>query len=61
MVDRVTGLRVDGSRTSEVAAALVRLCKDPALAEEMGRNGRIRAREMFSWSRVAAETLALFD
>lgn len=59
VVEGVTGLRVDGSDTQEVAAALSRLLKDAACLAAMGEQGLARASRDFSWEQVARKTAAL--
>jgi starch synthase len=72
--DGVTGLLVpfeprdDGSRepvdparfAEDFADRVNELLADPATAKRLGEAGRRRAVERFSWSRVAAETVALY-
>jgi starch synthase len=45
---------------ADIAERVNRLLADPDLAERMGRAGRRRAVEEFSWSAIAAETAALY-
>jgi len=73
--DGVTGLLVpfepsdDGLRTPkdprDFAAGLAdrvnTLLADPSLAERLGKAGRARAIERFSWPAIAAETVALYQ
>jgi alpha-maltose-1-phosphate synthase len=73
--DGVTGLlvpfapRPDGSRepvdpdafTGGIAARVNELLADPERARQLGRAGRRRAVERFSWPAIAAETLALYE
>jgi starch synthase len=72
--DGVTGLLVpfepsdDGLRTprdpkrfaADIAERVNALLADPARAEQLGKAGRARAVEQFSWSAIAAETAALY-
>src|SRR5207247_2136360 len=72
--DGVTGLLVpfeprgDGSRepadpkqfAREIADRVNRLLADPDRAETLGRAGRRRAVERFSWQSIAGETVALY-
>jgi starch synthase len=52
---------VDPKRfASDFAARVNELLADPARAETMGKAGRRRAVETFSWSAVAAATIALY-
>ncbi|HEX8131939.1 MAG TPA: glycogen synthase [Actinomycetes bacterium] len=45
---------------ADIAERVNRLLADPGLARRMGRAGRRRAVEQFSWSAIAAETAALY-
>jgi glycosyltransferase involved in cell wall biosynthesis len=44
----------------DLAAAVNRLMGDPALRERMGKAGRKRAEEHFSWSAIAQQTHDLY-
>jgi glycogen synthase len=54
--DGTTGYLVPPGRPDELAAALRRVLDDPAAARAMGRAGRHRVEERFSWASVAART-----
>ncbi len=45
---------------ADLAATLTRVLEDPKLAEELGRAGRRRAVEHFSWARIAEDTLSVY-
>jgi starch synthase len=49
-----------GRFAAGIAERVNRLLADPGLAERMGRAGRRRAVEQFSWTTIAAETAALY-
>ena len=56
-----TGTPVDPERfVSDLAATLTEVVSDPALARLMGRAGRMRAEQEFSWSRIAEQTLGIY-
>jgi glycosyltransferase involved in cell wall biosynthesis len=55
IVDGQTGILVQRENPSALADALLRLLDNPALAREMGRAGRRRAVEKFSWDRITEE------
>lgn len=59
VADNVTGLRVDGTSTADIAAALNRLLSDRELARAMGTEAHARAVQRHSWQKVAEQTLAL--
>lgn len=44
----------------DLAAAINRLMRDPELAAKLGRAGRRRAEEKFSWAAIAEQTKALY-
>jgi starch synthase len=46
---------------ADIAERLNQLVADPALAERMGKAGRRRAVEQFSWRSIAAETVDLYN
>ena len=48
----VTGLLVDAHSTDEITEAMIRLLKNPGLASKMGRAGRERVVDQFSWPRL---------
>lgn len=45
----------------DLAAAIDELIADPARCEAMGKAGRQRVLEKFSWAEIARETLALYE
>jgi glycosyltransferase involved in cell wall biosynthesis len=56
-----TGYLVPPRAPQLLADCLARLAADPALRRRMGEAGLRRARELFTWRRVAAELLTVFD
>ena len=54
--DGTTGILVPPARPDELAAALRRVLDDTGLARAMGKAGRKRVEEKFSWASVAART-----
>ena len=54
--DGVTGSLVEPRHPSQLAAAIGRLLADRSRAREMGRAGRSRVEELFSWDSVAERT-----
>jgi starch synthase len=56
-----TGTPVDPARfEADFAAAVNELLADPARSAEMGKAGRRRAVEHFSWSRIAEQTMGVY-
>lgn len=58
--DRTTGLLVERGNPQALAAALAQLLDDPKRRLAMGRAGRQRVVERFSWDHVAANLLAVY-
>jgi glycosyltransferase involved in cell wall biosynthesis len=54
--DGTTGLLVPPARPDELAGALRRVLDDPGMARAMGKAGRKRVEDKFSWASVAART-----
>jgi glycosyltransferase involved in cell wall biosynthesis len=60
VVDGETGLVVPPGDPQALRTALRRLLGDRQLREQLGRSGRERARERFSWEVVTDDTLAAY-
>lgn len=58
--DGVTGTLVPPSRPDELGAAIARMLADPEGARAMGRAGRRRVEEHFSWASVAERTEGVY-
>jgi starch synthase len=57
-----TGTPVHPERfVADFAAAMTELIEDPQRAQRLGRAGRRRAVEKFSWSRIAEDTMAVYQ
>ncbi len=56
-----TGFVVDREDPAALADAIGKLLDDPELRREMGRLGRERCRELFSWDVIAEETEKRYD
>jgi len=61
VVDGETGLLVPPDDPSALAAAVLRLLRDPDLALRMGEAGRRRVEALFSARKMAEETAALYE
>ena len=62
---RETGVLVDYTEDhatfeSHLSQAISDLMADPALLEQFGKAGRVRAQSQFGWSAVAAQTINLY-
>jgi phosphatidylinositol alpha-1,6-mannosyltransferase len=59
IVDGVTGLRVDGNNSVEIANAVIDLLYTPDRAKTMGMCGRQRVEDEFVWDTVVQRTLVV--
>jgi sugar transferase (PEP-CTERM/EpsH1 system associated) len=59
--DGQTGLLAPAGDDAGLAAAIIRLHRDPELRRRMGENGRRRAQEFFSEEQMARNYLALYE
>jgi starch synthase len=60
-VDDGTGTPLDPERfVADLAAVLTEVTSDPARAAEMGRAGRLRAEQEFSWPAIAEQTMRVY-
>ncbi len=55
-----TGLLYPVGDARSLAVVTDHLFKDPALANRLGKEGRRRAKEVYDWEHIAANTLALY-
>ena len=55
--DGETGILVEPDRPDELAQAILALAGDEALRRRMGRAGRRRVEEQFTWNAVARRAL----
>jgi glycosyltransferase involved in cell wall biosynthesis len=61
VADGVTGFLVEPGNVAELRARLTELLADRRLAERLGRNGRERVLETFTWEACAARCLAAYS
>jgi phosphatidylinositol alpha-1,6-mannosyltransferase len=59
ILDGVTGIRVDGNSSVEIANAVIDLLSTPGKAKTMGARGRQRVENEFAWDVVVQRTRAL--
>ncbi|TFD08288.1 glycogen synthase [Cryobacterium sp. TMT1-21] len=56
-----TGTPIDPDLfVADLSRTLIEVLSDPALAAEMGRAGRVRAEQKFSWSHIATRTREIY-
>jgi starch synthase len=60
VVDKETGFLVPPGDPVRLGRAITRLLEDPQLAARMGKEGRRRVLQHFTWDRIAAKTLDLY-
>lgn len=60
VIDGLNGLRVNENDPSAIAAAIIRLYRDPNLREQLGRQGRERTKE-FSWKLQVQKIFAILN
>jgi glycosyltransferase involved in cell wall biosynthesis len=58
--DGVNGLLVAPDDPGELAAAILRVARDPELARRLGAAGRVTVAERFDGERLAADLVRLF-
>ena len=61
VVHDVTGRLVPAKRPAALADAVNHLLRDAFLRRSLGAAGRDRARARYSWDRIAADTLRIYD
>lgn len=61
VLDGRTGFLVPPRDPKTLAERLMFLARRPELAASMGREGQRRARQLFTWKRVAAQVAQLYD
>jgi D-inositol-3-phosphate glycosyltransferase len=61
VVHNVTGRLVPPKRPAELVEAINPLLRDAFLRQSLGAAGRDRAKARYSWDRIAADTLRIYD
>jgi len=61
VISEETGLLVDPADAGQIAAAVNSLLANPELAASMGKNGRKRVEEYFSWESIAKQTGEMYS
>lgn len=61
VVQEKTGILVEPANPKQLAEGINRLLKDKALAQKMGKEGRKRVEEKFSWTYIAQQTKTLYE
>jgi glycogen synthase len=61
VVDGETGFLVPPEDPDKLAAAISKVLDDPQLAARMGKAGRARVLDQFTWDRIAEKTISLYE
>ncbi len=59
--DRICGFHINPHDPSDIAKYAVILLKDKELQKKMSKNARARVLEMFTWEKVAEDTLQVYE
>ncbi len=59
VIDKKTGLLVDGTKLDEISEAVLRLLEDRELSRKLGENGRERAVREFDWEMCLGKIQAI--
>ncbi|MEK6988212.1 MAG: glycogen synthase, partial [Candidatus Thermoplasmatota archaeon] len=60
VVDRETGFLVPPGDSAKLGRAIAKVLEEPDLARRMGKKGRRRVLQHFTWDRIARKTLKLY-
>jgi glycosyltransferase involved in cell wall biosynthesis len=55
------GLTIEIGNAAQLADAIVRLLEDPKLRATMGRNGRAKVQQHYTWDIVTAKLRAVYE
>ncbi|RZN43906.1 MAG: glycosyltransferase family 1 protein [Methanophagales archaeon ANME-1-THS] len=56
-----TGIHVDGNNSADIAWGINSLLEDMERAREMGKRGRRRVEEFFTWDKIAEHTIRIYE
>jgi glycogen(starch) synthase len=54
------GIHVNGEDSADIAWGIKEVLRDPKKAKEMGKNGRKRVLDYFTWRKVAEQTIQIY-
>ena len=58
----MTGFPTDGDKFArDLAAGITELLHEPEKAKALGKAGRKRAEDQFSWKAIAAQTIEMYE
>ncbi|VVC02495.1 Trehalose synthase [Candidatus Burarchaeum australiense] len=61
VIDGRQGFYCDPNNSEDIADKLLRILKDDKLARQMGREGRERIEKVFTWKKIANQTIELYE
>ncbi|MDO8339970.1 MAG: glycosyltransferase family 4 protein [Candidatus Burarchaeum sp.] len=61
VVDGEQGFFCDPNNPQDITDKLLRILKDEKLAKQMGRKARERVEKVFTWKRIAKQTIELYE
>ncbi|MEW6328827.1 MAG: glycosyltransferase family 4 protein [Candidatus Micrarchaeota archaeon] len=61
VLDGKTGFYCNPESPDSIAGALLKLLVDPELARTFGESGRKRVEKLFTWDKIAEDTIALYE
>jgi len=61
IIDRKTGLRIDGNNIEEITSSVIKLLTNNSLKSELEYNAFTRATKLFSWDEVSKKTKDLSE
>ncbi|MHC1565993.1 MAG: glycosyltransferase family 4 protein [Candidatus Syntropharchaeales archaeon] len=59
--EEINGFHIDPNDPHDIAKYVVEVLKNDDLRVKMGKNGRNRVLEMFTWERIAKETIKVYE
>jgi len=60
VLENITGLHCNPDKPTDIAKKLIQILSDDALAASMGKKGRERVEKIFTWKKIAKQTLDLY-
>ncbi len=61
VLDGATGLYCDPNSPESIAGQLTAILSDDSLAKKMGAAGRRRVEKVYTWKKIAKDTISLYD
>ena len=61
MLDGTTGLYCDPNSPESIASQMTTILSDDNLSRKMGIAGRRRVEKVYTWQKIAKDTISLYD